>query len=90
MGDGQIVAEYLTHNDGSDRARIGCILTATDRAGNTISNFVVSNMIAPGRSARTVGYLRIVGHEAFRVRDVSVGDCSRAADDYHPAPPAED
>ncbi|HXJ64234.1 MAG TPA: hypothetical protein VNN79_10815 [Actinomycetota bacterium] len=90
VDDGQIVVSYMLRNGGPDRARIGCIVTATDGDGNTVSIFHVSDMVAPHRSARTVGYLQIPEHSAFQVRGVTVGDCSRAADDYQPAPPAED
>jgi hypothetical protein len=86
--DGRIVVEYRVHNDSRTRARIGCILTATVGAGNSMSNFVVSDMVEPGRSVRLVGFLPILDHDASHVHDVTVRNCSRAADDYQQAPQA--
>jgi len=90
IDNGRIVVEYQVENDSPVPARVGCILTATDRAGNGVSNFVVSRMVGPGRSARSVGYLRTLDHPAFRVQDVTVGDCTRALHGSPSAPPAED
>jgi hypothetical protein len=86
---GRIVVRYEVRNDGPGPARIGCIVTAVDGAGDTTSDFAVTGTVDPGRSRRAVAYLRIQGRGSFEVRDVTVANCTRAPDGHGPPGPED-
>ncbi len=89
VDDGRIAVVYRVHNDGRVPSRVGCILNAVTRPGDTTQKLSVSRPVDSGGTMVVVDSVPILDHAAFLVDRVTADNCDAARSDQRRIPVAQ-